>query len=313
MSNYTTELRFICETLSGLDESKGYNSVNSIISGSRTQIFDFEYPIFDSAYKSVLETKILKHYYTREICAETYGRWKLFLDARMNEIMPKYNKLYESELLSFNPLYDADYTRSGDRNTDTTIDDDSTVTDNTNSRNVLSGKDTRTVENELGGKDITESENELGGSDTTNRANEPVSDVWNYYSDTPQGGVNGLEDNLYLTNATHTTTTGEGSSDETTTEYGRTSDTTDTTTYGRTSDTTDETAYGRISNTANTGTTSTERDSSSNTVEDYAEHVIGKFPGKSYSKLLQEFRETFLNIDLMVINELSDLFFGLWE
>ena len=33
----------------------------------------------------------------------------------------------------------------------------------------------------------------------------------------------------------------------------------------------------------------------------------------SYAKMLKEFRETFLNIDMMVIESLSDLFFGLWE
>ena len=56
-------------------------------------------------------------------------------------------------------------------------------------------------------------------------------------------------------------------------------------------------------------------DSKKDTIEnfnEYTEHVIGKTPGVSFSKLLKEFRETFLNIDNMVINELSDLFFGLW-
>ena len=78
MANFTTEVRSICETLSGLSESKGYNSIAEIIENSRSRIFDFDYPIFDEEYRAVLETKILKHYYTREICAETYGRWKLF-------------------------------------------------------------------------------------------------------------------------------------------------------------------------------------------------------------------------------------------
>ena len=48
------------------------------------------------------------------------------------------------------------------------------------------------------------------------------------------------------------------------------------------------------------------------TTGEYAEHVYGKFPGKGYAKLLQEFRETFLNIDLDVIKELRNLFFNLW-
>lgn len=49
-----------------------------------------------------------------------------------------------------------------------------------------------------------------------------------------------------------------------------------------------------------------------NTLDDYAEHHWGKSSNLSYSKMLQEFRETFLNIDMMIINELYDLFMLLW-
>ncbi len=48
--------------------------------------------------------KILRHYYTREICCETVGRWKLFLSDKMKNIMPYYNQLYQSELLKIDPL-----------------------------------------------------------------------------------------------------------------------------------------------------------------------------------------------------------------
>ena len=46
--------------------------------------------------------------------------------------------------------------------------------------------------------------------------------------------------------------------------------------------------------------------------DSYVENVMGKQGVVSYSKMLMEFRQTFLNIDNMVIEELSDLFFGLW-
>ena len=85
MSKYTTEVRYVCEVESGLVESQGFNSINTILDNSRTKIFNFPYPIFDEAYRPVLEKKILKHYYTREICAETVGLWKHYLDMRMNE------------------------------------------------------------------------------------------------------------------------------------------------------------------------------------------------------------------------------------
>lgn len=40
----------------------------------------------------------------------------------------------------------------------------------------------------------------------------------------------------------------------------------------------------------------------------YAEHVYGKRGGASYAALLKEFRETFLNTDMMLIEELRSLF-----
>ena len=41
MSKYTTELRFICESLADEEESKGYNSIAQIIESARVKIFDF--------------------------------------------------------------------------------------------------------------------------------------------------------------------------------------------------------------------------------------------------------------------------------
>ena len=115
MSVFTTQLRFICESESGLDESVGYNDVNKVIQNAIPKIFNFPFPIYDENYRAVLETKILKHYYTREIGLETYGLWKLKLDTKLNEIMPFYNELYKSALLNFNPLYDVDVTRQHKR------------------------------------------------------------------------------------------------------------------------------------------------------------------------------------------------------
>ena len=85
MSKYTTQVRFICESLAGYDESQGYDEVDSIVETAAPQIFE-EYPIFDEAYRLPLNKKILRHFYTREICAETVGLWKLWLNNKMNEI-----------------------------------------------------------------------------------------------------------------------------------------------------------------------------------------------------------------------------------
>ena len=112
MSKYTTEVRFICETLAGFDMSQGYGKVSDILDNSWNKVFDFDFPIFDETYRSVLCKKILMHYYTREIGLETVGLWKLKLETKMNEIMPYYNKLYQTETYNFNPLYDTDYSKT---------------------------------------------------------------------------------------------------------------------------------------------------------------------------------------------------------
>lgn len=47
--------------------------------------------------------------------------------------------------------------------------------------------------------------------------------------------------------------------------------------------------------------------------DQYIDHVYGKMTGTSYMKLLQELRETLINVDMMIINDLKDLFFLLWR
>lgn len=255
MSKYTTEVRFICETYAGLTESTGYSNVEQVIENSRSQIFDFSYPIFDEAYKTTLESKILLHYYTREICEETVGLWKLRLWRKMVEIMPYYNQLYNSAKLEYEPFYDVDITRQ------------------------------HTTEKE-GSQESTgsgTSGSESSSTTETNSSADVTNEGWNMYSDTPQGAVTNLENETYLTNATKDTNDQQTTSNQST-----------------------EDSY-TVNNTYQDSLNQTTNDT-----ENYLESVKGKQGTASYSKMLQEYRETFLNIDMMVIDELEDLFFGLW-
>lgn len=287
MSKYTTQVRYICEVNSGLDESVGYDNISQVIANSRAKIFDFSYPIFDENYRATLETKILKHYYTREIGLETVGLWKHFLDMRMNEIMPYYNKLYESELIEFDPFDDVDYTREGTNS----------GTENTTENGTTQDKMTGTV------ADVGTNSSNDGGEDTRSGSNIPKKSTWDLYSDTPQGGVAGIEaaeasvgSNAYLTNARHIIEDGTGSSNTETIEYGKTNNGTNnnTRTYNTTND-------GK-----NNRTGETEREG------EYFERIKGKMGNKSYAKLLKELRETFLNIDMLIIEDLSDLFMNIY-
>lgn len=254
MSKYTTEVRYICENASGLDESKGYNDVEEIIRNALPKIFNFNFPIFDEAYRSVLETKILKHYYLREIAHETVGLWRLRLNTKLNEIMPYYNKLYKSELLEFNPLYTTNITRDHKTQVDTNGKENENIDDTINN--------TRTTDNDI--------------NNTTGNTN------WDVYSDTPQGSLQNVANETYLTNARKVTDSGTGHS------------------------TNHEVSSDVGSNSRERGTTN-----EAHSTEDYLEHVYG-FEGKDGSELILKYRDTFLNIDMKIINELEELFFGLW-
>lgn len=271
MSVYTTQVRFICEAEAGLKKSVGYDDVNTVIQNAIPKIFSFDWPIFDETYRNVLETKILKHYYTREIGLETYGLWKLKLDTKLNEIMPYYNQLYKSALLEFNPFYDVDITRNH--------------TGKKTGAEALKGDVT------VNGQVIVDTHGNVNTMDNTTVNNTTTSDNLDKYAATPQGALDNLRNDKYLTNARMITDTNNSNG----------------TTNGKTDTSTDSTT----DTTTNTTTTTTNNTTINNT-EDYLETVKGKQGTQSYAGLLLEFRETFLNIDMMVIEDLSELFMNIW-
>ena len=281
MSKYTTELRYICEVESGLTESKGYNDVNSIIQQAIPKIFSFNFPIFDESYRNVLETKILKHYYTQEIGLETYGLWKLKLDTKLNEIMPYYNQLYESATLEFNPLYDVDYTdtRTGGN------------TQKTQSTRESSGN--KITEN----KTIAKGENENKVTNTGNKNTDNNNTTQTRFSDTPQGGLNDMfiEANGYLTNVTIVNSNDNTKETVNNTENGNVSYSDDTTVNG---------SENRTENVTDNETLQT--------TEEYINKIQGKRGGQSYASMISEYRNIIVNIDMMIINDLNDLFMNIW-
>lgn len=80
MSNYTSQLRYICEVQSGFTPAElNEKTIDEIITAAQPKIFNFRYPIYDESYRNVLEHEILFHFYMREIGAETYGLFNYYL------------------------------------------------------------------------------------------------------------------------------------------------------------------------------------------------------------------------------------------
>lgn len=287
MSKYTTEVRFICESKSGLENSKGCDAVDEILNNSWNKIFTTKAEIFDENYRAVICKKILKHYYLREICSETVGIWKLWLNTRLEEILPYYNQLYKSALLEFNPLYDVNITRTHNRTIDENKTENGTSTETSTDKNTGSG----TRDNTISGTNKN--------SDTSTVTDNGSSNSKDLYSDTPQGALTGIETETYLTNARKITNTDSSTSESTNSGNGEYKDT-------------GNVKYTDTSERANTKNGSNSNTGTVNNTEEYLESVIGKQGSGSYSGMLKEYRDTFLNIDRMVIDEFDDLFFGLW-
>ena len=293
MSKYTTEVRFICEKFADLDESKGFSKVDDIVEKARHSIFE-KYPIFDESYRSILETKILKHFYTREIGFETVGLWLLKLNQKMNEIMPFYNQFYESQKLTFNPLVNVSTSQASSRN-DSTSSNAQTAQATTNERTNSVSKESN--ESSTSSSKTIEDNKQIYGSKVATMGTDDVSE-----SETPQGTLENVENNTYLSKFTRdkkNLTDAKSGTDEIA------------------SNGSVDSANANVSNISENANEkvqanqATNENTEKNTLENYIATNVG-LSGVSGSELLEKYRATFINIDMLVIDELNDLFIKLW-
>ena len=245
MSNYTTELRWILEQIS-IDNGDGSyadgKTIQEIISSARPVIFNWDYTIdedadIDAIHKQLIETKFLHHYYFQEIAFETVALWQDRLQERWMYLLPKYKELWKAVAQNTMKWYE-NFSRH------------------------------RVIEENLSG---STSGNVVGTSGTSDSSS--VIDK-NRYSDTPQGGTNGIEieNNLYLTNAAIN-------------ERSRAGNTT--------------------SNNSSTNSTAT----ASNRGED---EVVTGFNGKPLIEVFNYFKDNVFDTDELFLDDLSDLFMGVW-
>lgn len=220
------------------------------------------------------------------------------------------------------------------------------INQETNSKNTSNtGKTTENSSNVSNGVNTINSSNK---EDSVNSKNESSIDK---YADTPQGSVTNLLEDRYLTNARNIndssvdTNTKSGNADTTENnsevnsginDINETKNTDENSVginSGEEKESKNDTqssnknivgteSYDKINtDTGNINKNVSEtnndnfngiRENKSATTENYIERVAGKTSGYTYSRMLMEFRESFLNIDKMIIDNLNDLFFGLW-
>ena len=199
--------------------------------------FDFQldkYPIFDENYRETLNNKILNHYFDAEIGFETAPLFRHYLLAKLNEIMPLYNIMYEKQKDLLENIF-------GNVNLTETFEGE-----NSNNSNVSNNSQSNSTGN---------------------------SNMKNLFQDTPQGELNttSINNQKWATNLSLNENNTNGSITDNSTSIGN-----------------------------------------SNGTNNYIKKIVGNNGGKYNIELLKEIQNSIINIDIMVINELQDLFMGIF-
>ena len=240
MAKYTFELRrlfdlYTRETVEGW--FKNYELSDYLTSGEIAVINER-----GTWSKDKHATKIVDHYYIREIGFETPYLFKHYVEITMKEIMKRKLPLIYSASIEYDPLVNVDYTETYNRS----IED----TQNKDFANSQSGSDSTTV----------------------------TSSGLTVNSDTPQGQIS----KTTILEGRYATSTSAGESTSTT------------------------------SNTNSTSGTSSE-DTTGTSEEESTKHVKGNSGvSATAQKMIQQYRENIIAIDTDIINELNNLFMGLW-
>lgn len=199
--------------------------------------FDFQldkYPIFDENYRETLNSKILNHYFDAEIGFETAPLFRHYLLAKLNEIMPLYNIMYEKQKDLLENIF-------GNVNLTETFEGE-----NSNNSNVSNNSQSHSTGN---------------------------SNMKNLFQDTPQGELDttSIKNQKWATNLSLNENNTNGNITDNSTSVGN-----------------------------------------SNGTNNYIKKIVGNNGGKYNIELLKEIQNSIINIDMMIINELQDLFMGIF-
>lgn len=119
----------------------------------RTKIFNFDYPLSEKVDKEKFECMILNHFLQRRINFQTITGFQIQLNVKLNEIMPMYNKMFDS-LDGWNIFEDGEKTIHDSRddrttNVENTANNSLSSNSNTTSENISDLRYSKMPQNEL--------------------------------------------------------------------------------------------------------------------------------------------------------------------
>lgn len=274
MAQYTITTLSILKSKALLERNKDYykyNSISEFVEEHYDLIFE-DYPIHDESHRKELSRKIVDHFLFHEISTTPTGKWLYMFNRKLREIMPYYNQMYAAVVDPDKLFNDTDYKEILDRtvDTDTLTETERESTVDFDRENVNRyKKDTDTKS--------TQKETSTGDTNTDAAA-----------SNTPISNNTGLN---------HPTTKEAGSS--------KSKASSDYTGTGLESEVKDETRS-TLSTEETKGGSKSSLDSG--TREIYEKHFVGKKNNITHAKAVMEYREAIVNIDMLIINDLKDMF-----
>ena len=274
MSKFTTEVRYICEEAAGLQESVGLDDIDFVLSKTNVD------KVFEKIDYPIFDENY-RYVLNKKILMHYYTR-EIGLETVGLWKLKMRTKLNEI-MPYYNQLYKSEL-----------IEFNPLYDVKVSTKGKRDNKGTSIRSDESNNKTKSKTDNKTSSTGISNSESSSSRSEWDKYSDTPQGGLDNFTPNgdneIYLTNIRNKT----GS------ESDKSSDTSMGSSKGQT-----EYEDEVIGNSSGTNV--------ANNTEEYLEEVEGTRGGISFSKRLLEYRQTFINIDMQIIDELNSLFFGLWE
>lgn len=150
MASYTMQLRVFIEQVTQFEVNL---SVKEKIERGRLKLFDFDYPIYSDDYRKIFETNFIRHFYMREIGFETDGLFKFRLETWLLIHMPYFNKMFESELIEYDPLINASTMVTHDKVNNTDKKDEGNRSQKADGESVNKGDSNKDHQSSSTGKD----------------------------------------------------------------------------------------------------------------------------------------------------------------
>lgn len=252
----------------GKDEEER-TKIKDLAKVTHEKIFDFDYPLSAKIDKNKFEINILNKFLKRRIGTETVVDFKIELEVKLNEIMPKYNKMFDF-------LEGWDLFSSGEI--------EERISENTNNRrNEFT--ETNNINQEINKKIDSDSNTTNTLENTSNNETNLIQS--HRESNTPQAYIENVQDNAYLSkyNYNEDTTTSEDI----------------TNSKGSSQNTTSNSETSNIINNENRNNNTNETNTNS------LNELIKRSPSDKI-RIYEEFQNNIASIYTMIYNELSPLF-----